>query len=158
MSIPEKLTVGVYVNEPSAAKARVPLAGPDINKVSKVKVLDKLLRNNLHILNRRLDEIQMTKISSHVFGRVQLNRNNAYYEFLLRVCELIHNMLLPESDEGDYSFKDILQEEKLMSRVFERFLRNFYKIEQDVYSVSSEYISWDGAAITTSICLFSNST
>lgn len=118
-----------------------------IYKVSKVKGLDKTLRNPLLLLGKRLDGIQQVVISNSLFRRIQLNRNNAYYDFLLKVCELIHNIILPQREDGSYSFKDILQNERLMNRVFEDFLRNFYKIEQNEFSVSSEYINWDGVSV-----------
>jgi 5-methylcytosine-specific restriction enzyme subunit McrC len=44
-------------------------------------------------------------------------------------------------------FVDIFEDEKLMSGVFEAFVRNFFRAEQSEFSVRSELIQWDAQAL-----------
>jgi 5-methylcytosine-specific restriction enzyme subunit McrC len=82
-------------------------------------------------------------IRARDFRRVQLHRNNAFYGFLLHVCELIHAALFPDQRGHGQPFASLAEDETRMSRVFERFVRNFLRREQDSFSVTSEHITWD---------------
>ena len=77
------------------------------------------------------------------FRRVQLHRNNAFYGFLLHLCELVHHGLFPEQSGTTGPFASLLEDETRMERVFERFVRNFYRQEQNELDVTSERIEWD---------------
>jgi 5-methylcytosine-specific restriction enzyme subunit McrC len=77
------------------------------------------------------------------FRRVQLHRNNAFYGFLLHVCELVHYGLFPEHHGSAGPFASVLEDETRMDRIFERFVRNFFRHEQKAFSVTSERIAWD---------------
>jgi 5-methylcytosine-specific restriction enzyme subunit McrC len=82
-------------------------------------------------------------IKSQDFRRVQLHRNNAFYGFLLHICELVHQSLFPEQAGSAGLFASLLEDETRMSRIFERFVRNFFRQEQNELKVSSERIEWD---------------
>ncbi|PWT84546.1 MAG: hypothetical protein C5B58_04555 [Acidobacteria bacterium] len=82
-------------------------------------------------------------VKSQDFHRVQLHRNNAFYGFLLHVCELVHEGLFPEQAGSADPFASLLENETRMNRIFERFVRNFFRQEQNQLDVSSEWIDWD---------------
>ena len=82
-------------------------------------------------------------IKSQDFRRVQLHRNNAFYGFLLHICELVHQGLFPEQTGSAGPFASLLEDETRMNRIFERFVRNFFRQEQSELEVSSERIDWD---------------
>jgi 5-methylcytosine-specific restriction enzyme subunit McrC len=46
-------------------------------------------------------------------------------------------------------FSDILQDDTVMWSVFQAFVRNFFKAEQNEFSVRPEYIQWDGNALNS---------
>jgi 5-methylcytosine-specific restriction enzyme subunit McrC len=83
------------------------------------------------------------RIKNQDFRRVQLHRNNAFYGFLLHVCELVHSGVFPKQPGSAGLFASLLDDEKRMSRIFERFVRNFFRREQSELAVSSERIDWD---------------
>jgi 5-methylcytosine-specific restriction enzyme subunit McrC len=87
--------------------------------------------------------VRDTVIKSQDFRRVQLYRNNAFYGFLLHICELVHQGLFPEQVGSAGPFASLLEDETRMNRIFERFVRNFFRQEQDELEVSSERIDWD---------------
>lgn len=105
------------------------------------------LRDELIGLYRRLHGIQSIELNPSVFYRVQLNRNNSFYDFLLRICELIYDNLLISEDPGQSKFRDFLRDERRMAHLFEDFIRNFYKIEAIGCRVRREEIPWQAIPI-----------
>ncbi|MFA5713493.1 MAG: hypothetical protein WC960_04875, partial [Bacteroidales bacterium] len=75
------------------------------------------------------------------FNQIRLHRNNYHYDFILKVCKIVNENLLIDESKGEYQFKDFTRDEKAMARLFEEFIRNFYRFETD-YSVSSSQIKW----------------
>ena len=104
--------------------------------------LDDKLRDDLLRVYRYFHSISDIKISTKAFRSVRLNRNNYFYSFLLNICELIYDNLLPSEDKGKSRFKDFVKDEKQMAALFERFVYNFYSLEQKNYKVYSEDIFW----------------
>jgi 5-methylcytosine-specific restriction enzyme subunit McrC len=99
------------------------------------------LAGGLAQLCRLLSEVRDIDLTSRHFGRVQLYRNNQFYDFLLKVCELIFRHLLPTQDPGSSQFRDFLRDERQMAILFENFVRNFYRLET-AYRVKREDIYW----------------
>src|SRR5690606_36496885 len=92
-------------------------------------------RHQLNVLVRSLETISDVRLSSGLFSRTQLTRNNREYRLLLRLCEFVFHARLPDQAGESSRFADILMDELRMSSVFEEFLRNFYAHEQDGYVV-----------------------
>lgn len=129
--------------------------------------LDNELREGLHEVSRRLWEIEPITLSSQLFRRVQLHRNNHYYAFLLNVCELIYENLLPSENSGKATFRDFTRDEGEMHRLFQSFVKNFYLIEQRHFRVQAPKINWDAQSadivsasflpqMQTDVCLISD--
>jgi len=114
-----------------------------IHKLALVEELDQSLKDQLLSLYRRFSEIDNIPLSKKLFSRVQLNRNNSFYDFLLKICELVNENLLPSEQKGQSKFRDFVRQERQMGILFEEFVRNFYKIEQNIYKVYREDIIWD---------------
>jgi 5-methylcytosine-specific restriction enzyme subunit McrC len=93
-------------------------------------------------LQRRLHGIDDIGLNSRLFSSVQLNRNNSFYDFLLKICELVYENLLPTEDPGKSKFRDFLQDDKKMPALFEEFVRNFYRLEALDCKVGREDIAW----------------
>lgn len=65
-----------------------------------VEGLDHTVRIELRDTLRWLRNIEPVRLSSNVFKRVQLHRNNRFYLFLLNICELIYHNLLVNEQTG----------------------------------------------------------
>ena len=92
---------------------------------------------------RRMPQTRRIRITDNMLNSVRLHRNNRYYYFALNVCKLLHQAALPnESVVGNQIFLDIMDDERLMNRIFEKFLMNFYKQEcsHDFPEVSRSHI------------------
>lgn len=114
-----------------------------IYSLSKTKGLNKDLKIELITLQRMLSGIELIQIKKSLFSQIKLNRNNRFYGFLMNVCQIIHENILPSEEQGSYKFTDFTRDERKMNQVFEAFIRNFYRIEQNKYSiVKKESIDW----------------
>lgn len=118
-----------------------------ISKLLRTKNLDNELKNELHRLYIKMPPISEIQIRNSHFKQIRLHRNNYNYDFVLKVCQIINENLFIDESSGKYKFKDFLQEEKAMARLFESFVRNFYKIEQSEFKVKGkEQIKWKFAS------------
>src|SRR3954454_8421649 len=100
------------------------------------------LRGHLAALARGLGDIAEVAPSAADFRRVQIHGNNAFYGLLLRVCALVHEALMPEPGGGRFRFRDVLADPQTMGRIFQDFVRNFFRLEQDVFVVKGESFPW----------------
>lgn len=98
--------------------------------------------HELALLARRMDGVSEVRLAPELFRRVQLSRNTGQYVPILRLCELVFRSLMPDENGNATRFADILEDEVLMSALFEDFLRNFYSYEQNEYAVAREVLSW----------------
>jgi len=114
-----------------------------LRRISEVDELAPDLKVQLTGLCRKLQEVDDTPLSKSIFSRIQLYRNNSFYEFLLKICELVFDNLLPTEQKGRSKFRDFVRDERQMSSLFEEFVRNFFRIEQNYYRVRRENIQWD---------------
>jgi len=105
--------------------------------------LDQELKEELNIIFRLLKEIDEIKLSSKIFKTVKLNRNNYFYDFLIKICRLIYDNYLITEETGSGKFKDFTRDEAKMGSLFESFVRNFYRREQEEFSVTRERIKWN---------------
>jgi 5-methylcytosine-specific restriction enzyme subunit McrC len=113
-----------------------------ISKLLKAEKLNHDLKDELHKLFIKMPPISEIQIRNSHFKQIRLHRNNYNYDFVLKVCQIINENLFIDESSGKYKFKDFLQEEKAMARLFESFVRNFYKIEQSEFVVKRENIKW----------------
>lgn len=90
-----------------------------------------------------LHEVTPIRISSKLFGRIQYHQNLRYYRFLMNICQLVHESLIPKEGNGESQFRDFLRDHKKMAAMFEEFVFNFYKRESDLKVGKSTY-SWQG--------------
>jgi 5-methylcytosine-specific restriction enzyme subunit McrC len=104
--------------------------------------MDDAIREELRLIDQRLGHISRIPLAKKHFSLVQLHSNNYFYDFLLKVCELIYDNLMVSDEDGSTKFMDFLREEDAMGRLFEEFVRNFFKREQSRFQVGCEIINW----------------
>jgi 5-methylcytosine-specific restriction enzyme subunit McrC len=102
-----------------------------LKSLNALLVLDRTLREQVRMVSGKLRNISDIRLSPSHFRRLQVARN-------------IHQTLLPDEEGGGNRFVDVLDDAAQMAKVFEHFVRNFYRIEQKEFlSVASENIDWD---------------
>lgn len=99
--------------------------------------LDKNNKQRIAKVIHKFPQIRRIRITGQVFHSVRLHRNNRYYQFILNVCQLLYNSMLPdESKRGMMEFVNFMDDERQMNLIFERFLLNFCKQEcKEIYPV-----------------------
>jgi 5-methylcytosine-specific restriction enzyme subunit McrC len=60
---------------------------------------------------------------------------------MLDACRLLARWALPEPS-GILRFQEVLEDEEEMRRLFEEFVRGFYRLEQSDYRVTASPLSW----------------
>jgi 5-methylcytosine-specific restriction enzyme subunit McrC len=119
-----------------------------ISRLIRTEDIQKENRSRLVDLLHRLSEVRSIELTKQVFGQVQLHRNNYIYDFLLRICELLFDNLLPTEKAGMWRFRSFLRTREQEAALFESFIRNFYKREansvcgEDLVKVGREDIHW----------------
>lgn len=97
---------------------------------------------SLFLLVRRLDQVSRIELNSRLFRQVQLHRNNHFYDFLLKVCELIYQNCLITEEEGDSKFLGFERDEGQMRQLFQNFVLNFYIKHASGYQAKPEQFPW----------------
>jgi len=113
-----------------------------LRKLIRVKPLDKGLKLESRQLLYMFPGIRPITIKPSHFKQIRLNRNNRFYHFIIKVCEIIHQNILPGEEAGTYQFADFTRDERKMNQLFEHFVFNFYRLEQNTYKVKRDNIHW----------------
>lgn len=108
-----------------------------------VESLDNRIAVGLRNHCRRLHDVSDVPLSAEAFRQVQLHRNVARYGFLMNVARLVAECFMPDVNTGELKFHPFTASEQAMGSLFERFVRNFLRREQDDYSVSAVKVPWD---------------
>ena len=110
--------------------------------------LPPALRRQVSQLRRRLPAgVRPLAPAAPVFAALRRQRLASAGAFLLHLCELIYETALPAPAEASRGrFADFRRDERLMARLFEQAVRNFYRREQRQYRVFTETIAWQAEA------------
>jgi 5-methylcytosine-specific restriction enzyme subunit McrC len=114
-----------------------------LERLTKTAGVDAHLCDGIAAILSALSDIRSISLTARDFGRVQLHGNNAAYGFLLRVCALAFEALLPEPGTGHFRFRDVLADPQAMGFIFQDFVRNFFRLEQNQFSVKDDQVRWD---------------
>lgn len=117
-----------------------------VRRLLRANGLDPRLRERLRNTYVRLPEVEEVLLTARVFDNVQLHGHIRFYRFLLLVCRLLYDCLVPDEVTGRFLFRDFARDEDRMHRLFEQFLRNFYAHEQKALAVSRPRLSWSDVA------------
>lgn len=113
-----------------------------LEKILRTKDVDETLKHQIWVLLKRLPYIQSIHLTSSIYKKVRLHRNNRFYNFLLNVCQIINENLQVNEKSGEFKFIEFDKDDNKMPYVFEGFVRNFYKLEQSEFKVFRENINW----------------
>lgn len=114
-----------------------------LEHLARAEGINEKHRSRLLALQKRFGDVGDAPLRRSLFQRLQLHSNNAFYRFLLDVCSMVEQHLLPKEDGTGRRFRNFLREEATMSDIFEKFVLNFYKREQDAYKARAPHIYWD---------------
>lgn len=72
---------------------------------------------------------------------IRFNKNNQTYGMLISVCYLVIKGLLQTNSDGSIKLMDFLDEQR-MSRLYEKFILEYYRKEYPMINVSASQIPW----------------
>jgi 5-methylcytosine-specific restriction enzyme subunit McrC len=105
--------------------------------------LDHRLRNALLDHRRRLHQVADVNLMPSAFRHLQHHRNVASYGFVVNLCRLVAASFLPEPGSGGRRFHPFTADEREMGHLFQAFVRNFLRREQEVFEVSAPKVLWN---------------
>ena len=100
------------------------------------------LRQRLHVLIREMQGVKLTPIGISDFSRLQLTRNDQEYFLPMTICSMINRLEMPTESTGDHALVALMRDEITFHNLFERFVRNFYRLQLNDYDVISENLKW----------------
>ena len=107
------------------------LVKSDISKMRKKKL------KNLLMYFKDVDLIDLKSIN----WKIRFDRNNQTYRMLVGVCYLVVNGLLPSQKSGNAKLMEFLDDQR-MSRLYEKFILNYYKKEHPEIKAHAPQIPW----------------
>ena len=114
-----------------------------LRQLSEAIGLARNLRAELLRLYDRMDAVEEVRISSALFSRVRLNRNNRFYALLLSVCRAVHEGLILDETAGGLVFHQFERDEVRMRLLFQHFVKNLLRRRLPAdYKVAAKRIEW----------------
>lgn len=107
-----------------------------IRQLSRSQLVEKKNREDLNATYMRMTEVSDIILTDRTFRTIQLHRNNQFYSFLIEICKLIFRNLLVNEHTGKSEFRDFVRDESAMHKLFEAFVRNFYRKHANTFTVS----------------------
>lgn len=109
--------------------------------------LHRDLRAEVRHARRLFNQISQIELTARVFYKVRLHQSNRLYAFLINVCRFLFDSLQALDNAGGYKFQDMLREPERLRRIYEKFVRNFYRRSQSTYAVKRDRIVWVGSSL-----------
>lgn len=103
--------------------------------------VDSKIKDHIAGILHQLHEVTSIRLSRNRFRRIQYHQNLRFYRFLMNVCELVYESLIPTEEGGESVFRDFLRDEAKMAALFEAFVHNFYRHESN-YKVNKSSFRW----------------
>ena len=122
------MTAGRIVCDHDELNADVPhnrILKAAIRTLARSPEVNSSLATDLAALNRKMTEVTDLPLSRDLFRPLQLSRNSGHYGLLMKICEMILVLALPEEHGKGSRFLAVLEDETRMSAVFELFCAEF---------------------------------
>ena len=126
----DEFTTNTYLNQILKSTLKL-LQKSDIKK-DQQKRIQKILSY--------LNNIKLIKLEN-VNWNIRYNRTNQSYQMLINICYLTYKGLLQNKKQNKYKFNQIIDEQH-MSRLYEKFILEYYKKEHPQLKVHSPRIKW----------------
>ena len=98
------------------------------------KALRKLL-----VFFENVDDIDPIHVD---WSACRYHQNNATYKMLINMCWLVIKGLLLTTESGEYKLAKFLDNQQ-MHRLYEKFVRGYFRKEYPQYAASAAYIDWN---------------
>lgn len=100
--------------------------------------LDPRVEEDVSLAFEKMRGVKVVPLNRGLFRRVQLDRNQRRYRFLLSICLLVLDSMLMSEQDGDLPMIDFRRDEKMMWRLFEDFVTAFLAREQSEFRIRGQ--------------------
>lgn len=105
--------------------------------------LDGRIKKDVHWALLRLRDVSDIRLIGNTFSHIQISGNSRLYRFLIAICQMLYENSLVDEDAGSTPFYDFRQNDIQMWRLFERFVIEFFKREQQEFAIKGQTeIEW----------------
>lgn len=113
-----------------------------VGRLLRTDQIEDDLHEELKEAYSRFSDVEEVNLQLYHFLKVQIHRNNAFYGFLIQVCRLIFESSSLDESGKRYQFRDFTRDHSKLARLFEAFVFNFYRREQNHFKVKSPNFRW----------------
>ncbi|MEI3605034.1 hypothetical protein SPD48_04975 [Pseudogracilibacillus sp. SE30717A] len=106
------------------------------------KVNEKNKRTSFH-LREELYPVSECVLTKEIFLRMKFHRHNMYYKRMIHIAYLLFELDLLSHQSGEWSLFNAEIDDQALNTIFEKFLFNFYRLEQREYWIQSERLGWN---------------
>ena len=110
------------------------VAHPNVNRIRKIE-----LKRVIPFFSST-DEINLKTVS---WRALNFDKNNQTYKMLMSICYFVAHSLLNTDENGKFKMADFLNDQQQMSKLYEKFILEFYRYHFKNLIVKSTKIYWD---------------
>ena len=103
--------------------------------------VDENRKNSIRNLLHFFDTIDLVNLKTISFEHFNYDHNNQNYQMLLNICHLIFENMLMTTKGGNYKLRSLSDFQ--MSRLFEKFVLEYYKKHHPETKASAAQIGWN---------------
>jgi len=104
--------------------------------------VQRINKNALKKIVPFLSDVDIQEPSKINWRDLHYKRNNTTYRMMMNICYLVLHELLLTTENGKHKLASFLNDQQ-MSRLYEKFILEYYKTHYAIYSPSSKQINWD---------------
>jgi len=110
--------------------------------LQKLYYIDTLEKKRIRRLLLHFESVTSIDVTPALFKGIHYTRLTAEYRFPIEVGKLLYEHAIPSEKGSELTFHEIMENEEVMSDLFERFIFNYYRIHFP-YVVQRRQHRWD---------------
>lgn len=113
-----------------------------LNTLLSIEDLSKEQKRRIYMQVNKLQNVSTVKLYRKTFSLIRLNRSQIYYQKMIFLAHFIFELKNLFHTEGPFNLIDVLSDDRKMQVIFEKFILNFYRIEQRKFLSKVERMKW----------------
>lgn len=129
----DEYTANIYFNQ---------LIKSTLRSISLNRQVKQETRNRSFKYMELLPDVDIIPLTKSAFANIHFGRHDIHYKRVLHIARILNEMVLLSHKNGNWSLFSAEIDEHMLNHIFEKFLFNFYRLEQQDYQVKAEGIQW----------------
>lgn len=111
--------------------------------LQKLYYVDTLQKKRIRRLLIHFELVKTIEITPYMLKRINYNRLTADYRFPIEIGGLLYEQAIPSEVGEELIFHEIMEDEEVMSNLFEKFIFNYYRIHYPEFVVGRGTYRWN---------------